>query len=193
MVDRLFRRALLIVLPLLLVGGAGVPLPQTDQLFSHWITRDTSVVDGQHTSQCASNAMFGSSTPRRCIIPPNMGVQFVEFGLTLTSAFTTAAVEDCIFTLHVGALNDALGDEITSSAITTGEAVANAAGTCQPTPFTLNAAGEGCTREINLSDANATRPFGEGGWYEVVATDADGADTCQSADAVNFFVLANKL
>jgi hypothetical protein len=179
-----------VVFPLLLLGGSTVSIPVADIHIYSWTISDGTTVDGEVTSACSPGGLSPASDPIRCIFPPDRTFRFVQLGITLAEAFTTVDEEDCQFTLRVGAYDDATGDEISSSLIVTGEAVANAAETCQSTELTLNALHEQCTRTIDPTDANAT--CSGGCWWDIVAEDADGADSCKEVRAANLFLVVEE-
>lgn len=185
-------RGLLIVLPLFLLGGSSVSVPATDLFIFQWRVSDPSVDPEQTTSFCKPGRLTGTSLPERCIFPPNMTVSLVQFGVTLSEAFTTAATEDCQFTVWVGTYSDSTGNAISSSLIEAGEAAAaaNAAGTCRPTSFVLNAAGENCIRDIDPTDSNAT--LSSGGWWSVQVTEAGGLGTCDDVVAADLLAVWEK-
>ncbi len=190
---KFIQYVLLISLSLLAVGGSTVPIPATDRIVMQWIAQDSTVDNDQATLFCKPAKLASTPGASRCITPPDMTLKFVEFGITVNSAMTSAANEDCQFYLRTGAYADVPGadDEISSSLIVVGEDVdpANAAGTCESTLFILNALGEQCTRILDPTDANTT--ISGGGWWDISVQDGDDVvDACQAIDALSFFVVA---
>ena len=177
--------ALLVTLPLLLLGSTGT---QTTRFFYQWHVWDATINNGLTTSPTSAQAFQGLSTIRRAIFPPTMNVRFVEWGITATEALTTANGEDCEYRLRTGAYGSLNGTEITSSQITVGEDTANT--TCENGTAELNAIHEQCRVVLDPNDSAVTLSFG--GWWDVISDDVPAASECAEVKGLEFWVVVDR-
>ncbi len=178
--------ALLVTMPLVLLGGSSLPAPTTERFIYQWQVWDATINDGEMTSYCSSQAFF--TLERKCIFPPWKNVRLVEWGITATEALTTANGEDCEYRLRTGAYGSANGTEIASSQITVGQHTANT--TCEEGTAELNAQHEQCTVILDSTDSAVL--ITGGGWWDVIADDVPSATACVEAKGIEFRVVVEE-
>lgn len=183
------RVVLLLVLPLLLIGGRTAHKPE----WVHWLklidTPSLTASERNHIPPCIGRASHdarvdGADTARHaCYGQPGRAIQLTRFGIVVTEPLNdscgTTCTEDCKIELVASdTASSVTGTAIASSEIQVGQGNADS-GNCGAT---LDAVGEFCMLDLDQTDD--TTLVNAGGWYTVNVTDGDSGATCSELEGV---------
>ncbi|GAG20266.1 unnamed protein product, partial [marine sediment metagenome] len=159
------RLAIVALLAVVMFGGRMVQVSEIYNRHYPIAMYDADVAITKIFTPCSGHLSIANASAGASCVVPNGRVETLRQFTIAVIADVTGGTEDCTFTIETSSdLNS--WTAVTSSAISTGSNLTNAAGTCRTAELVLDVVGEYCTR--TLDDGVTIEPGGA--WRIAVST-----------------------